>query len=268
MVGQQEDFIGKEYPTYFRLMLDETKNCPINRKFRVQYETDAANDYFERDRLPGRFRLSIQDKDTTGYVLNLWNGIATLTANLPDSAKVSEILEYKSDISDETQPHPFESNFKVKVLEEADLNEGGPTKERKKPPSDIKGNQRLTSSSLSLPQVIEVHKEHWDDHKFNEISALDVKDTGTEGYDFFVNMDNVNLLTEIKTRDEVNARLLQDRYKYALVLIGMAMLKEASGRKVENTVIYTTKEVFEVTSKLSVILLPMISYLGELEIEG
>jgi hypothetical protein len=34
------------------------------------------------------------------------------------------------------------------------------------------------------------------DHKFNEFSALDVKDTGTGGYDFFVNMDNINLLTE------------------------------------------------------------------------
>jgi hypothetical protein len=81
-------------------------------------------------------------------------------------------------------------------------------------------------------------------------------------------MDNINLLTEIKARNETNARLLQDRYKYSLVLIGMAMLKEASVRKHESDISYTTKEVFEVTSKLSVILLPMISYLGELEIEN
>jgi len=267
-VGEQENFVGQEFPNYFLLQLDETKNCPLNRRFRVQYETDAANDYFERDRLPGKFQLRIQDKETPDYVLNLWNGIATLTVGLPDGVKVGDLLEYRSDVSDETQPNPFEANFKIKVLEEADLRKGGTTTERKKPPSEKEGDTRYISSNLSLPKIIPVHKEDWDLHKFDENSALEAKDTGGEGYDFFVNMDNVNLLSEIKARDEINAKLLQERYKYALVLIGMAMLRENSERKAEKNGTDIAKEVFEVTAKLSVIILPMISYLGELEIES
>ena len=39
---------------------------------------------------------------------------------------------------------------------------------------------------------------HGEKYGFDKESALKVKDSGEEGYDFFVNMDNVYLLTEIK----------------------------------------------------------------------
>lgn len=200
MVGEQKIFVGREYPAYFKLQLDDVKNCPINRKFRVQYETDAMNDYFEREVFPGKFVLTIQGRETTDYVLNLWSGIATLTASLPTDTKVGDVIDYKSIVSDQTQLNAFEENFKLKVLDEAKPPEGGPATPRKNPPSDSKGDKRQSYSLLSLPQVIEIHRESWGDHKFNEFSALDVKDTGSEGYDFFVNMDNINLLTEIKAR--------------------------------------------------------------------
>jgi hypothetical protein len=156
----------------------------------------------------------------------------------------------------------------VKVLYEAKPATGGSVSDRKNPPSDTNGDKRQNYSMLSLPQVIEIHKEHWDDHKFNEFSALDVKDTGSGGYDFFVNMDNTYLLTEIKARNDINAKLLQERYKYALVLIGMALLKDASARKEQTDSSDTTTAIAKITTSLSVILLPMISYLGELEIEN
>ena len=57
---------------------------------------------------------------------------------------------------------------------------------------------------------------------------METKDTGEGGYDFYVNMDNICLLSEVKARKEVDARLLGERYKYALVLIGLALLKEYS----------------------------------------
>jgi hypothetical protein len=267
MTGEQKEFVGNEFPTYFKLQLDQVKNCPLNRKFRVQYETDASNDYFERDKMPGKFMLTYRGKDSRDYLLNLWSGIATLTVSLPTDIQAGDEIEYQSVVTDDTQINPFTAIFKVKVLEEAKPPEGRPGM-RKQPPSDTKGDKREAASLLSLPQVIEVHKDNWADHKFNDFSALDVKDSGADSYDFFVNMDNINLLTEIKARSEINARLLQDQYKYALVLIGMAMLKEASARREETGVTYSAKEVFEVTSKLSIILLPMISCLGELEVEG
>lgn len=265
-VVEQEKFVGKEYPTYFKVRIKEIKQCRIKSKFRIQYETDAANDYFERSTLPGEFRLYVQNEETTDYILNLWNGLATLTANLPDNAEVADVLKYESIVNDPTQFRPFKDQFQVEVTEESGRQPGG-NGERQKPPSLKEGEDRSIPSSLALPQVIEIYRNQWPEYGFSESSALDVKDTGEEGYDFYVNMDNICLLSEIKAKSGIDARLLKERYKYALVLIGLALLKEHPGgkeQKEQDGDIF--KLVSETTAKLSPIILPMISYLGELEV--
>ena len=267
-VVEQKEFIGKKYPTYFKIRLEEAKQCPINNKFRIQYETDASNDYFERSTLPGEFRLCVQKEETTDYILNLWNGLATLTASLPGKAQVGDALDYESIVNDPTQLRPFRDQFQVKVLEESKRLPGGHG-ERKKPPSEKEGDDRSISSSLALPQVIEIYQNQWSEFGFNENSALEAKDTGEEGYDFYVNMDNTCLLLEIKARSEIEAKLLKERFKYALVLIGLALLKgHSNGKEQGEQDGDIFKEVSETTAKLSPIILPMISYLAELEIES
>jgi hypothetical protein len=81
-------------------------------------------------------------------------------------------------------------------------------------------------------------------------------------------MDNIFLLSEIKIKSELDVKLLQGRYKYALILIGLALLKENSNiDETQNENKDIAKDVFQTTMKLSAIILPMISYLGELELE-
>jgi hypothetical protein len=193
-----------------------------------------------------------------------------LTVSLPEDVKVGDILNYKSIISDETQLRSFESQFSVKVQEEQKSDNGGGNGGRVKPPSDENGDKRASSLSLALPQVIEVHFDDWPSHQFDQFSALDVKDTGESGYDFYINMDNTNLLTEIKARKDVEIKLLQDRYKYAMVLIGMALLKENSQKDSQNgpNEVDMLKEIRDTTGKLSLVILPIISYLGELEVQS
>ncbi len=73
--------------------------------------------------------------------------------------------------------------------------------------------------------------------------------------------------SEIKARGEVDAQLLQNKYKYAMALIGLALLNNSAKTKDEKNDKDVTKEVCETSSKLSQIILPTISYLGELEAE-
>jgi hypothetical protein len=267
-VGKKEEFRGKEFPTYFRIALQGTKTCPINSRFRVQFETDATNDYFERSTLPGEFRLCVGEEEITDYILNLWNGLATLTVSLPEKTRVGDKLSYESLTNDDTQFKPFENRFQVEVLEKRDRTGGG-TGKKEEPPSDKPGNDRSIPSSLSLPQVIEVRKDQWLDHNFNENSGLEVKDTGGQGYDFYVNMDNIYALSEAKVKTDIDAKLLSERYKYALVLIGLALLKEDSqGSEQKENEVDIFKQITEITAKLSPIILPMISYLAELEVES
>jgi hypothetical protein len=266
-VREKNGFVGKDYPTYFRIILEEVKLCPINSRFRIQYETDATNDYFERSKLPGEFRLCIREEEVTDYTLNLWNGLATLTVDLPENANEGDTLDYKSVVGDPTQFRPFESDFQVKVLEPCNRPKGVPGT-RKNPPSSEEGTDRSILSSLALPQVIEIHQNRWLEVGFNENSALLVKDTGDEGYDFYVNMDNICVLSEVKARNDIDGKLLSGRYKYALVLIGLALLKEHADSEEKKKDEDIFKEVSEVAEKLSPIILPMISYLGELEVES
>lgn len=268
-VGEIEEFDGKEFPTYFEIRLKGVKECPINSKFRLQYETDVANDYFERDNLPGEFGLYLKEKEFTDYILNLWNGLATLTVNLPRGVNAGDTLSLRSIVNDTRLLDPFKHRFQVKVVEQKKKRDTKIPGKRKNPPSEEEGEDRSTSSRLSLPQVIEVHKDEWEEFGFSKISALDVKYTGTEGYDFYINMDNIYLLSEIKVRSSIDAKLLQGQYKSALVLIGLALLtKDSDGEEQKNDDRDILKAVSETTMKLSPIVLPMISYLGELEIES
>jgi hypothetical protein len=44
----------------------------INHRFRVQFETDAVNDYFTRETFPGKNILSTNGVEPD-HIMNLWN---------------------------------------------------------------------------------------------------------------------------------------------------------------------------------------------------
>jgi hypothetical protein len=229
----------------------------------VFYETDAANDYFERAEYPGRFVLESNGVKIDDYTLNLWNGVATLTVALPKDCKIGDKIKFSSTATDDTQIKPFNEDFELVVGGEQEKGEGKPGK-RRKPPAD-KGKGRETASGLSLPNMFEVYRNEWETHKFDEQSALRVVSAGENEFDFYINMDNIYLLSEIKSNSSIDPKLIQARYKYALVLIGLALLKEENGESSEETSI--TNKIATTTRLLSPVILPMISYLGELELE-
>jgi len=263
--GQNEKpFKGKQYPTYFRLRKEfpynKPKHCPLNQRFRVQFETDAENNYFTRDLYPGEFKLTLNDRTLVkDYVLNLWNGIANLTVALPEDCKVGDLLKYTVEVNDISRVNPFLITFYVLVDPSIEKKEGKPG-ERIKPPGDKKGERHIPSS-FDIPNIIEVRSSEWDKYGFDKESALKVKDTGEGGYDFYINMDNIYLLTEIKGRFKSDPKVLEAQYKDGMVLIGMSLLKELEEKEEES--IY--EKIYEVTKAISPVLLPMIATLGTLE---
>src|SRR5699024_10967928 len=74
--GEQEIYNGKEFPTFFVLKAKSDpyiKEVPINVRARITFETDATNDYFNRDNLPGTEKLTKDGENVEGYSLNIWN---------------------------------------------------------------------------------------------------------------------------------------------------------------------------------------------------
>jgi len=270
--GQTEEYKGKRFPTYFKLTKDyprsSPKKCPINRKFRVQFKTDAENDYFNRDKDPGEFAIKINSTPISDYSLNLWNGLATLTVQLPEGVKVNDILYFKTEVTDISRIDPFYNEFYVLVEAPEKVKSGG--KGKRKPPADKReGNKRKKQSGFDIPTPYRVKKEEWEKYGFeSDEDALIVKDNGEGGYDFFVNIDNKYLKIETKYNTKENPRIIEERFVTSLALIGISLLhyynKNDESNDSEEVSLY--QRISMITKALSPVLLPMISSLGELEL--
>jgi len=271
----QKEYIGNKFPTFFKLTKEfnrtHPKPCPINANFRLQFKTDADNDYFDRDSDPGSFIVIVNDEIMTNFSINLWNGVANLNVELPSFSKASDLLKFQSEVNDVSRIDPFIEEFYVKVEPKVEKKTGESGK-RKPPSTNEKGDDVEKQSSLDLPEVIEVYEEDWDHHNFERESALRVVDSGVGGNDFFINMDNIHLLTEKKSNTKLDSKLLDARYKYGMVLLGIALLKDEEesnnkGELIDNGEDNVYNKIAYLTKAVSPILLPLISGLGDLQEE-
>ncbi|GAH15943.1 unnamed protein product, partial [marine sediment metagenome] len=116
-VTKQAIFKGKTFPSYFKLSKEYSKEkpkiCAINRRFQIQFETDAENGYFKRDKEPGELTLKFSGTPIKDYSLNLWNGLATLTIAIPADAKVGDCIFFHSEVTDITKIEPFLNEFYI-----------------------------------------------------------------------------------------------------------------------------------------------------------
>src|SRR6266446_3944635 len=72
-------FVGRKFPTFFRIAKEPKngliKNCPLNRTIRVDFDTDAANGYFERPNCPGSILFDPPNLSVSNH---LWDGKYTV----------------------------------------------------------------------------------------------------------------------------------------------------------------------------------------------
>lgn len=303
---EEKTYEGERYPTFFKLKdldygTELIRDCHINMRCRISFETDAANDYFSRAVDPGEFRLLAVEDDAPSsvkdYSLNLHNGAATLILPLPPACSVGDELRFSATVTDTTRIEPFENRFRIRVKALAKATKGGKTKKRK-PPTDKPGDQRELPSGIQLPNIIKVYREPepdeqgWEDMspQFDEHSALRVIDAGSatdssekdEGrgvYDFFVNVDNLYLKAEMKPAT-ADPELTEARFVYGMVLLGLGLLHQDAqlqhrrpdqeDREYDQLPLRpgVDEMVEEFTKSAAPVLLPMIDYLGDLQLEN
>lgn len=275
-VGPKKEFKGKYTPTFFKLMKKYQKlnERPINRRqFRVQFETDAVDDYFDREIDPGIFELHCNGSEARDYSLNLRDGVATLNIGMPHNTKVGDHLIYFARLSDDLLFEPFVNGFEILVTKVAPDRPGGGG--GRLPPAGDDDDDREKPDSMAMPEIIEVRRDEWKRYDFHEYSALGVKGSGAEddAYVFFINLDNIYLNTELKAQN-IEPKLLQDRFKYAMVLMGMAILKETTEEASKKAAslfdengLAPSEYVAKFTSIVAPVILPMIQTLGDLDSE-
>lgn len=262
---------GKEFPTYFRLAKDFTeekpKLTPINHRFRVQFETDVENNFFNRDKDPGEILVNYNGNSINDFSCNLWNGIATFNIQLPEDAAVNDILNYTVEVNDINLIEPIKNQLFVKVekAQEYTPSENGG---RKEPANDEPGESRERPSFFGLPNIIPLSKNDWGRENFDEYSALLVKDTGTNGYDFFVNIDNVYLLNEIKQKTRIEPEIIRKQFESGLVLIGLALIDTIENKKRSMKLRHIGEEtstsdlIYDISKAIAPVIIPMIESLN------
>jgi hypothetical protein len=172
-------FNGRQFPTFFQLMKEPkgglVKACPLNRTVRVEFETDAEDEYFNRSNSPGSV---IFDPPNLCVSSHLWAGKFTCKFQMPYDATIDDLVGITmtvSDIQRETKRQPFVSKFSLKGVKEAEEtapSPPGPRPESRKSKSD--GVQ--SALVLATPDIREVRRDKWDDpqFKFNEYSAVKI----------------------------------------------------------------------------------------------
>lgn len=154
---------GRRYPTYFRIARELcdwlVKRCPKNRTFRVEHETDAANDYFARSLERGVLEVSGVPVLMSQH---LWNGRCTIRFSLPENCNPGDRLGVVASVTDNSRVGPLTSGFSVLVECYAEIDQSGSPGESR--------NQRLAG----LPNIVEVHRDQWNPCDFDEQSAVNL----------------------------------------------------------------------------------------------
>jgi hypothetical protein len=295
--SKEQVFKGKPFPSFFKFKdknYGQTlqRECHIEQRCRIIFETDVENEYFSREIDPGEFSL-LQITDNSrlpheNYSLNLQNGIASLNLQLPDNCKVDDTIKFVAITTDPTQIKPFENYFNLKVINPYKQDTTPTEGKRRKPPKEKPGEEREISSGIALPNITEVHEADWETKKppFDKYTALRITNAGTMNedeeaediYDFFINMDNHYLKHELRIGKQ-ESDIIRARFKYGMVLLGLALIRENIDRNesIEKKEDQYTDEngseeniedlVAVFTKAVAPVLLPIIDSLGSLDVD-
>jgi hypothetical protein len=223
-ITAKEPFEGRKFPTFFHIHNEPkqglVKHCPKNRDFKIELETDAANDYFARVDDPGHL-------ETRGLAQklsqNLWDGKATLKFGLPASVSIDDEFSVEVLVNDISRIEPFRMLFKVHVDPDA-------------PPIEPRPYTPKGATLAALPHIIEVHRHEWSIYQFNEYSALSIKpgNETADVLDIAINVDNIYLRNEIAKRRDLDSKLLVYWFEWGLVLLALGMINAEKRRALEN----------------------------------
>jgi hypothetical protein len=291
----EKPFEGVRFPTKFHFKgLQPAKaldrDAHLNSQVRIAFETDAENDYFRRDDEPGECKLFVLMDSKLKPAKNwqtphLFEGSASLTLALPESAEVGDTLTYEAHITDPSRIEPLTNRFTLTVREERKEQPPRPPKPPKPSdgPTPNDGKDKQDDTKLNVPNPQEIYEPVWgkQDPKFDRFTAMRVKrppdaPEDSNVFDYFINMDNVFLVQAMKTQPK-RAADLKERFKFGMTLISLALIRfdlEAKKReahkpeteeddgKSKRPDIHET--IADVTSALAPFLLPLVDSLSEI----
>ena len=222
--GEVQPYSGKQFPSFFRLTKNPRggliKHCPVNLTCRVEFETDAVNDYFKRGNSPGKITI---DPPNLIEHSRLWNGRYTALVRTPWDTQPGDAVKVKVTVTDLERPMksaPFISKFTLIADPALDRKTRNDRRDRTKKP-------RLGAGS-DIPEL------RWHDFTDTEVS-LEVRHGDQGRYDYIANKKNKFLSAElIKAKDD-EQDIVKHWFGYGLLLCALGMMKAGNERVGANT---------------------------------
>jgi hypothetical protein len=183
---QEKEFEGKKHPTFFKFKDKEYgtelhRDCHINQRCRITFETDVVNDYFSRNVDKGDFSLFLVSGEKRSPVSdfvgpNLQDGVASLVVHLSLNCEVGDVLTtFDAIVNDPTLVEPFRDRFVLAVKPALVVHPGTPG-ERRKSPGTTEGKDREVAAGITIPKIIKVHESDWTKYspRFDKYTAMRV----------------------------------------------------------------------------------------------
>jgi hypothetical protein len=265
------------------------RDANLNSQVRIQFVTDAENDYFRRDDEPGEMKLfQVIDGELrparNWRTPTVFEGSVTLALSLPAEAEVGNILTYQAHVTDASRLEPFVNEFVLTVKAEREVQVPRPSQSpgpKPDKPGEQSGKDAQTDSRLAAPNPTDVWEKDWDTHdpRFDKFTAMHIKrppgsDENSAIFDYFINMNNIFIDQAIKEKPR-RVHEIRDRYKFGMTLITLAVIRhDLEARKRAGPVKAEDDErperqdvrdmVAEVTSAIAPFLLPLVDSLSRI----
>ncbi len=223
---------GKKFPTFFRLKKEPkdglVKHCAVNSYCRVDFETNAGNNYFKRLDSPGAIEFIPAD---ICEHWNLWNGKMVTRFVTPPGNQAGDIIRVQvkvTDIECEAYDRPFICELTIIAERASEPNDSPSGKDHE---GGDKGQGKQTAPRLAIPHIEEIRREQWNDFEppFTEFDAVKIRQDGSGGYDFYVNLDNSFLRNEISKNSEDQGAVTAYWFTFGLVISAIGMLQQLQG---------------------------------------
>jgi hypothetical protein len=222
-----EQFHGKRFPTYFRLADDHggrSRDCPLGSFMRIEFVTDAANDYFTRLESPGTKTIAPPD---IHEFKRMWNGVCVMHFFPPPQARIDDVVAVRLAVSDVDREargrDPFICEFEMRVRppRPVEVKRSGKNNEPRAP----KQNGQKKAPRLAIPQVNVVRKDQWSAHNppFTVDESFRVV-SNEDGHDFYVNLDARPLISYLRSAKEPE-ELVVHWFKWGLTLCALGLIR-------------------------------------------